>query len=286
MIKAHMFSRWALAVAMAALFAGCTAPPKKPPPPKPVASQSAPHARGAEGQSGAMQGGAQAAGEGGPGAPGSGQGYGAASANAAEVEEEEVAADGSSRVISSTAHATPPGAQTAAAASAANGAGGGAMPPGSGNAQRAQSPVSGGGGHRPDAQKVGTRYEDMVGIDLEQPEGSQGAANSADADAEAARSGNSAGRINGRGQRAEDRPSKAEQDSDATRLGVRGGADQSGAISGTPSPSSMPPRQREQAPVRENDILAQQLRESAEREKDPALREKLWAEYRKYKAGL
>ena len=36
----------------------------------------------------------------------------------------------------------------------------------------------------------------------------------------------------------------------------------------------------------EDDILAKQLREAAEQEKDPTLRDKLWAEYRKYKAGL
>lgn len=37
---------------------------------------------------------------------------------------------------------------------------------------------------------------------------------------------------------------------------------------------------------RNDDIVARQLREAASKEADPILREKLWEEYRKYKAGL
>ena len=37
---------------------------------------------------------------------------------------------------------------------------------------------------------------------------------------------------------------------------------------------------------RVHDIVARQLREAATKEADPILREKLWKEYRKYKAGL
>ena len=33
----------------------------------------------------------------------------------------------------------------------------------------------------------------------------------------------------------------------------------------------------------DDDVVARQLREAAMREPDPAIREKLWAEYRKYK---
>jgi hypothetical protein len=33
-------------------------------------------------------------------------------------------------------------------------------------------------------------------------------------------------------------------------------------------------------------VVARQLREAATAEKDPVLREKLWDEYRKYKASL
>ena len=35
-----------------------------------------------------------------------------------------------------------------------------------------------------------------------------------------------------------------------------------------------------------DDIVAQQLREAAIAETDPKLKEKLWEEYRRYKAGL
>jgi hypothetical protein len=36
----------------------------------------------------------------------------------------------------------------------------------------------------------------------------------------------------------------------------------------------------------DDDIVARQLREAAMAEKDPALREKLWDEYRRYKASV
>jgi hypothetical protein len=36
----------------------------------------------------------------------------------------------------------------------------------------------------------------------------------------------------------------------------------------------------------DDDIVSRQLREAAERETDPVLRDKLWDEYRKYKGGL
>ncbi len=35
-----------------------------------------------------------------------------------------------------------------------------------------------------------------------------------------------------------------------------------------------------------DDVIARQLREAAQKEKDPVLREKLWNEYRKYKSGI
>jgi DNA-directed RNA polymerase subunit K/omega len=35
----------------------------------------------------------------------------------------------------------------------------------------------------------------------------------------------------------------------------------------------------------DDDVVARQLREAAEKETDPELKEKLWEEYRKYKAG-
>jgi hypothetical protein len=35
----------------------------------------------------------------------------------------------------------------------------------------------------------------------------------------------------------------------------------------------------------DDDVVARQLREAAEKESDPELREKLWEEYRRYKRG-
>ena len=39
------------------------------------------------------------------------------------------------------------------------------------------------------------------------------------------------------------------------------------------------------ADARDDDVVARQLREAAMDETDPALKEKLWEEYRRYKAG-
>jgi hypothetical protein len=36
---------------------------------------------------------------------------------------------------------------------------------------------------------------------------------------------------------------------------------------------------------KDDDVVARQLREAATKEEDPAIREKLWDEYRKYKRG-
>ncbi len=71
-----------------------------------------------------------------------------------------------------------------------------------------------------------------------------------------------------------------------TRLGVRGGRDERGTSTATPPPAANAAAPVMPSTVIEDDILAQQLREAAEQEKDPTLRDKLWAEYRKYKAGL
>lgn len=51
--------------------------------------------------------------------------------------------------------------------------------------------------------------------------------------------------------------------------------------------SQSPPESADQAPeAQDDDIVARQLREAAEKETDPALKEKLWKEYRDYKKGL
>jgi hypothetical protein len=52
---------------------------------------------------------------------------------------------------------------------------------------------------------------------------------------------------------------------------------------GDPDGETTPPVDR--PPADDDDIVARQLREAAERETDPVLKEKLWQEYDKYKAG-
>jgi hypothetical protein len=59
--------------------------------------------------------------------------------------------------------------------------------------------------------------------------------------------------------------------------------------SGTPGSegdgSDVPPRQGDRPPADDDDIVARQLREAAEKETDPVLKEKLWQEYDKYKGS-
>ena len=259
MIETPKIVRWPLALLVIASVLACTTPPQKPPPPTPIN----PQARGQDGAPVVMPDASNRTSQGGPGAPGTSEGYGAASANGAEVDEEEVAADGSTRLISSSRRAAQgkgagPGAGTGGAS------GGAALPPSSASARH------GGGGSR--ASEAATTYRpspDMQGVHVDEPE------NAPRPSADDPNAAPSSGAISAR----PDALSNAHR-------GVRGGRDESGATSGTPPASTLPPRTAVDMPVRENDILAQQLREAAAQEKDPVLRDKLWAEYRKYKAGL
>jgi hypothetical protein len=54
-----------------------------------------------------------------------------------------------------------------------------------------------------------------------------------------------------------------------------------GGASGTDR-TSVPP---DVGDGKDDDVVARQLREAAMKEKDPAIREKLWQEYRDYKKG-
>lgn len=75
------------------------------------------------------------------------------------------------------------------------------------------------------------------------------------------------------------------------------GQNQSGENNTGPAPSGQPGSAQKvrNAPVnttpedipdgRDDDVVARQIREAAEKEQDPALKEKLWDEYRRYKAG-
>jgi hypothetical protein len=74
------------------------------------------------------------------------------------------------------------------------------------------------------------------------------------------------------------------EESDAT------GGDNSGGVGsqgGVPAPGSGPvaPTPNDIPDGSDDDIVARQLREAAQQESDPELREKLWDEYRKYKTG-
>jgi hypothetical protein len=65
-----------------------------------------------------------------------------------------------------------------------------------------------------------------------------------------------------------------------------------GGAAGIPAPpmpstrnaevASMP---KDVADAHDDDVVARQLREAATEETDPVLKEKLWEEYRRYKAG-
>jgi hypothetical protein len=55
------------------------------------------------------------------------------------------------------------------------------------------------------------------------------------------------------------------------------------AAYGRPGATDAPARQRVMDGTSDDDVVARQLREAAEREADPVLKEKLWAEYKKYR---
>ncbi len=242
------FARWLVTLLSIACFAACTLPPPKPPQKKPISAQAQKRAA----PSGSVS-------SDGAGAPGTGQGYGPASANAAEVQEEEVAADGSTRLISSSRRAATP---AGTGGQAAGGGSGGApiSPPG--------SAANVGGSNRP-LQPAGMPPPALEGAHFDMPE---------DALRPAGDTLNAAPAGGVRDGRNDAAP--------GGRQGVRGGRDESGAMrDAAPDPAS--PKTAPRAPAQyENDVLAQQLREAAERETDPVLRQKLWIEYQNYKAGL
>ena len=77
--------------------------------------------------------------------------------------------------------------------------------------------------------------------------------------------------------------------------GIGGGAPSGSGLGSTPdwtgeadphTPPPGPDRRAMPPDVPDDDIVARQLREAALAEQDPVLREKLWQEYHRYKAGL
>lgn len=72
----------------------------------------------------------------------------------------------------------------------------------------------------------------------------------------------------------------------ATATGLGNTPDKSGETTLNRRPPARGGAQLGQVDGADDDIVARQLREAAERESDPTLREKLWDEYRNYKSGL
>ncbi len=65
-----------------------------------------------------------------------------------------------------------------------------------------------------------------------------------------------------------------------------GGGRRNAPVPSSGNPQSTPQTPPDLADAEGDDIIARQLREAALKEQDPALREKLWEEYRKYKRDL
>lgn len=99
--------------------------------------------------------------------------------------------------------------------------------------------------------------------------------------------GSPAGAYGGRGGRYEPPPpERGAGGAAATGTGLGNTPDLAGETGGQPrqvATAAPPPGIPD---GRDDDIVARQLREAASKEADPVLREKLWEEYRKYKAGL
>jgi hypothetical protein len=68
--------------------------------------------------------------------------------------------------------------------------------------------------------------------------------------------------------------------------GKGGGYGQTGEGDSSAGSGRAPSRKEERGHGDDDDIVARQLREAAEKETDPALKEKLWKEYEAYKKGL
>ena len=75
-------------------------------------------------------------------------------------------------------------------------------------------------------------------------------------------------------------PQGSEQQGEEQQQGAGNSGSREGKADSTSTGS------RDQPPAaNDDDIVARQLREAAENETDPELREKLWQEYRRYKAN-
>ncbi len=183
--------------------------------------------------------------------------YAPPSENAAEVSIEEIPLDAAGKPLD-----TPQPAEAAAesgepGAAARDAGGGGGSTPG-GAATRTGAPLA--TGARPAATPAGTT--------LSGPEMRIG-------------SGVPQGEADGRGSRREPLEVRGAGGAGAQGSGLGQTPDSSGETSGTPRPAGAG-ASADAPESRDDDVVARQLREAAERETDPALREKLWREYRRY----
>jgi hypothetical protein len=76
-----------------------------------------------------------------------------------------------------------------------------------------------------------------------------------------------------------------ERESGQTGTSAEPGASSEGAGQGSAENSQMEPTRGAKELSEDDDVVARQLREAAEQETDPEVKEKLWEEYRKYKKG-
>jgi hypothetical protein len=119
----------------------------------------------------------------------------------------------------------------------------------------------------------------------------------ADAEAEAAEKRAKAGEAGQKTADAGEKTGEAGQaDAQTADTGTGGSTDAGRLEGGTPVTAPVeggpagPGSDRPAVPAdvgdgKDDDVVARQLREAAEKEKDPAIREKLWEEYREYKKG-
>ncbi len=131
---------------------------------------------------------------------------------------------------------------------------------------------SGGGGDR-DGEMMGS-----TGSGQEGGQGQQGAGGASQSGSSGQKTASRSGAETGAGK---ERGEQMETASREKGLGVRSGEYSSpgnGAPGSGRAPADIPDGS-------DDDIVARQIREAAERETDPELRKKLWEEYRRYKSG-
>ncbi len=100
---------------------------------------------------------------------------------------------------------------------------------------------------------------------------------------EAARQAEAAGAVDGAPQVAQD--GSAHEGGDQTGT-AGGGKSNVGRRPPATAPGPPPPPTPDTPDARDEDVVARQIREAAEKETDPELKELLWQEYERYKAGL